>query len=289
MRKGGLQSPFEFTWTVPVLGFKWTRATQLKTKTEDTFLIDRLVIPPYRRLLYSPLRDCSGLFRTFSQVKPTRPGILKFANEYGQLGDPCRQDVIVLRGSKLPGGGQHGSFAKGELLKAWVKEILYMRALVCLWDAARRAETSTLTKWIHWHDGQISYDLQVDKFRAAGTLAAPDYHPELLDRFAAADIVQPAWYLLQRELNNRLKEHPALPGLGWDLGQSELGVHLTPTSLISALWVQFAFAVGENHSYRTCAACGKWFQVGPGGDMRADAKYCSNACRQRKYRERPSK
>lgn len=62
-------------------------------------------------------------------------------------------------------------------------------------------------------------------------------------------------------------------------------IRLKPTSLIAALWLQFASAVGQRHSYRACAACGTWFQVGPGGDVRADAKYCSNACRQRKFRE----
>jgi hypothetical protein len=98
--------------------------------------------------------------------------------------------------------------------------------------------------------------------------------------------VQPAWHLLQCELNARLAEHPATPYVVWNQDRSELRVRLKPISLISALWLQFAFAVGENYSYRTCAACGRWFQVGPGGSMRADAKYCSNACRQRKYREK---
>jgi len=284
MKKREIESPFEFTWTVPDQGFKWMRAIRLNTKTRDTFLIDNP--SSYRRLHYWPLRDCTGLFRTFSQVLPTPQGVLEFADEFGQLGGRCREDVIDPSPSKLPSEGQPASLLKGESLLTWVKEILPMRALVCLWDAARKAETSTLAKWIRWQDGGVIYDLQVDEFRAAGMLAASDYHPQSLARFAPGDVVQPAWHLLQVELNSHLREHSAMPQLVWDQRQSELRVCLIPTSLISALWVQFAFAVGENHSYRTCASCGKWFQVGPGGDMRADAKYCSNACRQRKFREK---
>ena len=217
---------------------------------------------------------------------PTQEGVLKFANEYGHLGDPCRQDVLFLATSGLRKGGHHANAAKGETLRVWTEEIGAMRLLVCLWDAVRKAETSTLAKWICWHGDQVTYNLQVGEFRTTGPLAAPDYYPEIWNGFTPGDVVQPAWYLLQRELNNQFKEHSAKPQLVWDQHQSELKVRLIPTSLISALWVQFAFAVGENHSYRTCATCDKWFQVGPGGDMRADAKYCSNACRQRKFRER---
>jgi hypothetical protein len=104
-----------------------------------------------------------------------------------------------------------------------------------------------------------------------------------------ADVVRPAWHLLQHELNDRLAEHSAMPALVWDGDPRELKVRLKPTSLISALWLQLVAAIGQEHSYRTCAACRTWFQVGPGGDMRADAKYCSNACRQRKYREEHEK
>lgn len=219
MRKREIRSPFEFTWSVPAQGFKWAGAVRLKGLTGDTFLVEKQVGPPFRRLLYKPLLDCTGLFRIFSQVLPTHQGVLEFANQYGQL---WGRYTVVSAQSKLPRGGQPGSFAKGETLDAWVKEISLMKALLCLWDAAKMGETGTLAKWIHWHDGEVSYDLQVDEFRSAGTVAAPDYYPEILDRCAPGDVVQPAWYLLQGELNNRLKEHPAMPRLGWDQRHSEL-------------------------------------------------------------------
>ena len=161
-----------------------------------------------------------------------------------------------------------------------------MKALVRLWDTLRQSDVATLQTWVYWHDGEVSYDFKVDHYHSSGTLAAIDFYPELLDGLAVGDVVQPAWHLLQRELNDRLRQHPATPYLVWSQDRSHLGMRLRPTSLISALWGQFAFAVGQNHSYRICAVCGRWFQVGPGGDMRADAKYCTNACRQRKYREK---
>jgi hypothetical protein len=254
--------------------------------SRDTFLIERQVAPPYKYKLYDPLRECTGLFRIFAEIAPTQRGILGFANEYGQLGGRYSETVVIPPSSKVSRAGQSSSLAQGETLGGWTKEISTMKALVRLWDAARRGDTATLEKWIYWHDGAVLYNLKVGQHHAGDAIASPEHYPEILEGLAPGDVVQPAWHLLQFQLNDRLAEHRAMPYLVWDQDRSELRVRLKPRSLISALWLQFAFAVGENYSYRTCAACGTWFQVGPGRDMRADAKYCSNACRQRKYREK---
>jgi len=287
MKEREIQTPFALIWKLPAHGFAWEEAVRQPPGKggRDTFLVEQQVALPRKTKLYDPLRECTGLFRIFAEIHPTRPGVLRFANEYGQLGGRYSETVLILASSKVSRSGRAASLAKGETLDAWANEISSMKAMVRLWDAARRGDTATLEKWIQWHDGEVRYDFKVGQYHAGGTLAAPDHYPEILDGLVPADVVQPAWHLLQRELNARLAEHPAMPYVVWDQDRSELRVRLKPRSLISALWLQFAFAVGENHSYRTCAACGKWFQVGPGADMRADAKHCSNACRQRKYRE----
>ncbi len=281
MKQRDILDPFDLIWHVPVAGFQWSLGKR-QNGSPGTFLVARQTAASKERL-YNPLRISSALFRTFSEVTPNKRGVLEFANEYGQLGGPCTETVLVNTPKSLPRSGQGVSLATGETLASWAKEILAMKAFVCLWETIREGDTKTLHKWIQWQNGEVTYDLRVDKYHAGGWLAAADHNPEILDRLPAGNLLMPAQYLLQQELNKRLKQYPATLRIQWDL-RSEMETYVMPTSLISALWAQFAFAVGGNHRYRACATCGKWFQVGPTGDMRGDARYCSNACRQRKYR-----
>ncbi len=266
------------TWHVPVAGFQWALGKRFKGGAPGKFLVER----QGEKRCY---KVSSGLFRTFSELVPNPKGVLVFANEYGQLGGPCTEAVVVSTPRSLPRSGQAGSLAEGETVASWANEILAMKAFVRLWETIREGDTKTLQKWMYWHDGEVSYDLRVDNYRAAGWLAAADHNPEILDRFPPGNLLLPARYLLQQELNIRLKKYPATLRILWDL-RSEMETYVSPTSLISGLWVQFALAVAGKHRYRPCATCQQWFHVGPMGEMRADAKYCSNACRQRKYRER---
>src|SRR5262249_25883107 len=61
--------------------------------------------------------------------------------------------------------------------------------------------------------------------------------------------------------------------------------HLAPKSLLGAMWLQFALAVGGDTQHRACPACGKWFAVAP-DTVRANKFYCGESCRSRAYRAR---
>jgi predicted anti-sigma-YlaC factor YlaD len=58
-----------------------------------------------------------------------------------------------------------------------------------------------------------------------------------------------------------------------------------PANLLSALWLQLAFAIVEDTHFRQCPSCRSWFAVAP-ERRRADAQYCKEACRVRAYKER---
>jgi hypothetical protein len=58
-----------------------------------------------------------------------------------------------------------------------------------------------------------------------------------------------------------------------------------PLSLLGAVWLQFARAVGGNKEYRACASCERWFEVSP-ETARTNRQFCSEACRSRAYRDR---
>ncbi len=58
-----------------------------------------------------------------------------------------------------------------------------------------------------------------------------------------------------------------------------------PADLLGALWLQFAYAVGQAREYRACRQCGRHFpiSVAPGAQqrrVRADKLYCGPKCQQ---------
>lgn len=61
---------------------------------------------------------------------------------------------------------------------------------------------------------------------------------------------------------------------------------LVPTSLLSALWLQFEQEVTSGSDLKSCAFCGRWFTVGPSSARRLDARYCSETCRNRYHNQR---
>ena len=58
-----------------------------------------------------------------------------------------------------------------------------------------------------------------------------------------------------------------------------------PTSLLSAIWFQFALAAAEKKTFRRCDVCRTWFEVATGAG-RVDKRFCSDSCRSKKYRSR---
>jgi hypothetical protein len=76
------------------------------------------------------------------------------------------------------------------------------------------------------------------------------------------------------------------PRMLWEDGP-RLGFSLVPTTLLSALWIQLARAIGGHKGYRPCAACGKVLEISLDEQgHRTNRRYCSDKCRQQSYRER---
>lgn len=63
-------------------------------------------------------------------------------------------------------------------------------------------------------------------------------------------------------------------------------LHLVPSSLSAALWVQFALAVTSSVNLRRCAVCPSWFTFGSGTGRRKSAHYCSDRCRKAAHEQR---
>jgi hypothetical protein len=71
----------------------------------------------------------------------------------------------------------------------------------------------------------------------------------------------------------------------WDLHGIRLNLRFLPSSLLSLLWMQFAFEVSGKVAYRECGSCRRWVRIGPDA-ARTSRLYCSNACRMRGLRDR---
>jgi hypothetical protein len=94
---------------------------------------------------------------------------------------------------------------------------------------------------------------------------------------------------IQASVNHRFKGGGVSPVLLYSEDPPRLRLAMRPHCLLDALWWQLARAVQGRGpiSYIRCPVCERFFEVSldPMG-RRRDAKYCSNACRQRAWRVR---
>jgi hypothetical protein len=223
-----------------------------------------------------------GLFREFAKMPPKRDAIQAFAAQYGDLFsryDPMQSAVR-----------DDGTVSFGASLGAWTREIGDMCVLVELWEQIQHKQVAALKKVIKWAGNKkVGYSIKTPRRERSVTLAHVDIPETGLSRFSPKDVVLPARCALRLEINLRLAEHPTVPQLAWtpdtpsESGGRNQRIVFTPPHLLAALWLWFARAVTSQFQLTECKACGKYFQVGPGG-RRADATTCSNACRQRKKR-----
>jgi hypothetical protein len=275
--------------------------------------------------IYQPLESHKGLFRTFAGTEISKKGILAFANQYGPLGG-CKDSIEVspqkridpghifgfgewahaerrVRATGNPPGfiGLGGTPVKtgtravvyGEPFAKWASEISSMHEMLWLWEALQHKQISLLRQVIKW-DGSVGvyYEPEHSPQRKGSVYPSRGLwkewilgldNPELRHVVESGDVLTPGWYYLQRIMNQKMSRNRSFSALLWDR-ENSLRLTIMPANLISALWLQFARAVDRDRSYRACEHCRRWIEVG--ADSRADAKYCSNSCRQKAYRHR---
>jgi len=295
-----MSSFIEFYWKVPEAGFEWISTKGFPSKemaagVEGVYLVDRMQYGVAGTVRNYPAFQETGLFRRFAATEPTKEGALEFANAYGFLGGALSVPVQLATG-KEPNQYFVG---QGETLEGWGAEIVAMRHLIALWEVARAGDAEALAEFIRWKGKsvpgsepwprtEVFYRGPRSRFEKMETfpIASEAANPEVLGRFQTGDVVQPAWYALQRIVNRKLAQHGAVPKMLWhiDRRKSELEMRFVPQSLIGALWLQFAHGITGNNEYRQCEQCGRWFEVA--AEVRQDGKFCQGSCRSRAYRAR---
>ena len=263
--------PFIFRWAVNGAGYRW-----VKGLAGDTHLVPRDQIGLPSRV-YEP---SAGLFLEFAALKPTQEAIVEFAWKYGSLFDSYSSEDWAAR--------ENHTLTAGPSLSTWKSEIGDMQALIKLWQTIedcripklRKERLAELRETVIWTDKGVRYEIKTSK-RGMHAVWLPD---AWLARVPPNDVLLPARYALQSEINLRISDPDSLtiPRLAWTPDNHQR-IIFTPTNLLAAMWLQFAQAVTGEFQLKRCEGCGNYFQVGPGG-KRADATTCGDACRQRKNR-----
>jgi hypothetical protein len=284
--------PYGCEWRVPKAGFKWITALEpSRHEAPQRFLVENWTPPlkPYESRTYDPIKSYSGLFRNFAELEPTEESFLQFANKYGALGisighmlDVDWSEMGIVPAVCTEGGEpvpESGSF--GESYADWFHSALFMRALVFLWQAADNADLPALTKHLDCSDENAVCFTIAYSYRSAPFIFWADASDRTRRAVRERNYVEVAHDIVRTQISRHVEAKVVLRQT-----ESATGIFIEASNLLSALWLQFAFAVAGQHVYRTCEHCGNYFQIGPNGEMRSDAVFCSNACRQAKYRKK---
>jgi hypothetical protein len=254
-------------WSVADGGHEWVRDPEgrdgwfLKWPSLD--LKESRMALKWKAHFYAPMQE-SGLFLRFAEIKPTRDGIREFANTYGLL---TQVDPLG---------------PPGEALGFWISSIRQLSHAVQLWTMVGEGDVRGLAQFIEWRSFGVQYNTGKPGFGSGWVATTKE--PELIERFQKGDLVGPAWYRLQRLINEHMAENVS-PRLLWDGAYSRLGLHYVPHNLISALWLQLARAVDGERVFHRCDECRNLFEVQSPEGARADKKYCGAACRARAWRK----
>jgi hypothetical protein len=275
-----------FRWEVSVGGYRIIRAGELPRLVQGLGMIlnrtDRwpnpdtpvvTAIDPLAPIqTYSPFaRDHSALFREFARRPLGSSDILRLANRYGLLrrlggsgigeGDQLLGPAAVAKAfESLPPEEQAQVKLETE---AGLKQIKALRLPphLCF-------DFEPVRDWTELADA-LARVLESGGSEPLGILDfLPKRAGDVVNRNLAREEVGHRLFWL----NNRVVEGPV------------------PRSLAGAIWLQVAFSFSRQAEYRTCAneSCRRPFEVAAGllTGKRANAIFCSQACKSQDYRRR---
>ena len=260
-------------WSVDPQGYEWMGspggdAGGFFPSKEGSYLVHkgqghklRLV----REYPLSPL-EMPNLFYQLATTPPMPEGIVEFADRYGFLGAgtmvPVDWKPPIDWGTELQTGTY---FIPGELISDWEHEIETIALAYRCWSALRnesQEELAALDKLLTTRETAPSF------LGSAWPQNKPPSDP------VAASLE----FLISRGLRDRVSGtlRRRADGAGWE-------TNFSPSTLIGAIWIQFAQAVAED-VWKDCQHCGEPFKP-----KNRRAVYCSDSHRQLAYQKRKAK
>ncbi len=276
-------------WTVPAGGYLWHSLRNgefpLIKQDEDRFILCQCQtneLPAERHVSLS-----GEEFRLFAATEPeigSTGGICRFANTYGSL-------------THRTGSSNGNQITEDETLPTWRKEILGMRYVVELWDAAERNDRHFLAKYIHWsaNKSDVYFLAPVDYFNRGGKQEKTPIDISGMS-VTSGDLIMPATLFVRDAVSKRLAEFTKAkllftPELAVQRDAQietvayRLALQFASVTLLQVLWMQAAFSITEGRSFMPCVECSTWFTIPPRAP-KTRLEFCSDSCRVRAYRRR---
>ena len=198
---------------------------------------------------YSPMsKSTPSLFLTFAEIDHKNlSSISDFATKFGLLG----VGTVFQDMAGLRRLGEH-HYAWGETYLDWAREICLMREAVELTRSDRGAGEGRAR--MEWNDARLD--------------------PPYGDRYERC-----AWLL-----NSHLQDVKPRMLFAQDV---EARLSFAPTSLLSALWLQFALSLVGDKEFRSCKFCQRLFEISTDQTgFRRHREFCSDSCKTKDYRRR---
>lgn len=277
------------THFVPATGYKWIDRPSGSSQASSRWLVLASEDPsentwesagwgPLAGRRYDPMSDEPDLFFRFADLDVSEESLLSFADEFGWLGveETIDDDRI-----------------SGESWDAWRIAISDMKETLMLSQAAFAGDQSELRQRIELDDGDSQHRSVTwhrpgfREFALEGQDVDQMFHVPERDRLGVLALLMVATNVdghLEGAFSGRLQFKS-----GSTDGGPRLDFH--PSTLLSALWYQFALYLSGAREHRTCEFCETLFQIdrraGPSGRRgRRDRKYCSSKCRKDASRAR---
>jgi hypothetical protein len=209
---------------------------------KDGFIVER---PDSTELIRyeDALTSNPPLFSIFSDLD-AEADILEFANNHG-----------LLLGRTMDLESDTPTLSR-EKVAFWQHQIHRMRDLMEIWQWSMGGELAKLSQVITWPAPDRIWVKLSDL--SWGTTAQK--HPVMFEEFHYGDLILPAKFFVQQQINDKLKEYPVLPRLLFDEANN-LQQYFYPSSLLAGLWYQaFQFFSSEIKIDR-CRICGQWEDV----------------------------
>lgn len=191
------------------------------------------------------------LFLQFAATPPTKEGVLDFIDKFGVLG---LSYMYKVGDDRIVGV---------EPLQVWGNEISGLRETMAYWKSIKDGEFIPAEET---QSLETSYR-ELQKYFKIGL--SIDY-PYSFKHFLLSQISMRINYTCKFEPNAVVNSD-----------ESGIDFEISPTNLLSAIWLQFAGAVSTDAVYSTCEYCGELFKA-----KRKSARYCSESHRQMAYRKR---
>jgi hypothetical protein len=245
----------DFEWHRADDGYRWT-----ETKLGPT-LVAVQQSGPLRMTKYRPFSE-QYLFRDFARLDPSPEAVLGFANRFGMLGYPVALDFLGNEPWTLTSSDPPEVFNASNLPPVELSGFLG-----CV--VGEPLDNDQPKGW--------SWTAQIRRVR--NFLAQQSVLNKEPERAAS----------LQMSANDAL-EQTAGPYLTWSPTTRSFHLQLRPRSLIGAVWLQAAMAASVPKTFRQCLVCKTPIEISISQTgTRTDAKFCSNQCKTRDYRERKAK